>query len=90
MTFTYKIEALDFIVKDDFQVPNRVGECLLYVERKLKLEDGEVSKTFTTKVLDKNVSIDFDNILFFETTEKLHRIKLHGTNRTLTQKPMSH
>ena len=84
LTFTYKIEALDFIVKDDFQVPNRVSECLLYVERKLKLEEGEISKIFVTKIGDKNISIDFDNILFFETTEKLHRIKLHGTNRTVT------
>lgn len=84
LTFTYKIEALDFIVKDDFQVPNRVSECLLYVERKLKLEEGEISKIFVTKVGDKNISIDFNNILFFETTEKLHRIKLHGTNRTVT------
>lgn len=83
LTFTYKIEALDFIVKDDFQVPNRVGECLLYVERKLKLEEGEISKIFVTKVGDKNISIDFNNILFFETTEKLHKIKLHGTNRTV-------
>ena len=83
LTFTYKIEALDFIVKDDFQVQNRVSECLLYIDRKLKLEDGEVSKVFRAKVGDKNVSIDFDNILFFETTEKLHKIKLHGTNRTL-------
>lgn len=84
LTFTYKIEALDFIVKDDFQVPNRVSECLLYVERKLKLEEGKISKIFVTKVGDKNISIDFNNILFFETTEKLHRIKLHGTNRTVT------
>lgn len=84
LTFTYKIEALDFIVKDDFQVPNRVSECLLYVERKLKLEEGEISKIFITKIGDKNISIDFNNILFFETTEKLHRIKLHGTNRTVT------
>lgn len=84
LTFTYKIEALDFIVKDDFQVPNRVSECLLYVERKLKLEEGEISKIFVTKVGDKNISIDFNNILFFETTEKLHKIKLHGTNRTVT------
>ena len=84
LTFTYKIEALDFIVKDDFQVANRVSECLLYIERKLKLEEGEISKIFVTKIGDKNISIDFNNILFFETTEKLHRIKLHGTNRTVT------
>lgn len=84
LTFTYKVEALDYIVKDDFQISNRVSECLLYIERKLSLEEGEVSKVFVAKVGDKNVSIDFNNILFFETTEKLHRIKVHGTNRTFT------
>lgn len=83
LTFTYKIEALDYIIKDEFQVANRVSECLLYIERKLKLEQGEISKVFVTKVGDKNISIDFNSILFFETTEKLHRIKLHGINRTL-------
>lgn len=84
LTFTYKIEALDFIIKDEFQISNRVSECLIYIERKLRLEEGEISKVFVARVGDKNVSIDFNNILFFETTEKLHRIKLHGVNRTLT------
>lgn len=84
LTFTYKIEALDFIIKDEFQISNRVSECLIYIERKLRLEEGEISKVFVARVGDKNISIDFNNILFFETTEKLHRIKLHGVNRTLT------
>lgn len=84
LTFTYKIEALDFIIKDEFQISNRVSECLIYIERKLRLEEGKISKVFVARVGDKNVSIDFNNILFFETTEKLHRIKLHGVNRTLT------
>lgn len=83
LTFTYKIEALDYIIKDDLQIANRVSECLLYIERKLKLEEGEVSKVFTVKVGEKNISIDFDNILFFETTETLHRIKIHCKNRKL-------
>ncbi len=83
LTFTYKIEALDFIIKDELQISNRVSECLIYIERKLKLEEGGIAKVFVTKAGDKNISIDFNSILFFETTEKLHRIKLHGINRTL-------
>lgn len=84
LTFNYKVEALDYIMKDDYlNVSNKIRECLIYINEKIQLKSKE-RKNFLVKINDRSISIDFDKIIFFETTSRLHRIKLHATNRTVT------
>lgn len=42
---------------------------------------GEAKKRFQIKNGDKVISEDYDNILFFETSSKLHKIIMHTDSR---------
>lgn len=84
LTFNYKVEALDYIIKDDYlNLGNRLKDCLLYANKKLQLE-GNNKKSFIARVNDRIITVDYEEIILFETTDKLHRIKLYCTNRIVT------
>ncbi|WP_167628611.1 LytR/AlgR family response regulator transcription factor [Listeria valentina] len=82
LTFTYKIEAMDYIVKDNLSdVKERVHACLASVQERMT-DDPDTSSYFTYHISDKKVIHEkIDDILFFETSPKIHRIVMHSKNR---------
>ncbi|WP_439443413.1 LytR/AlgR family response regulator transcription factor [Listeria aquatica] len=82
LTFTYKIEAMDYIVKDNLSdVKERVRACLESVQERLE-DDSNMSNYFTFHVSDKKVIHEkMEDILFFETSPKTHRVVMHSKNR---------
>ncbi|EUJ17413.1 LytR/AlgR family response regulator transcription factor [Listeria aquatica] len=82
LTFTYKIEAMDYIVKDNLSdVKERVRACLESVQERLE-DDSNTSNYFTFHVSDKKVIHEkMEDILFFETSPKTHRVVMHSKNR---------
>ncbi|EUJ30997.1 putative 2-components response regulator protein [Listeria floridensis FSL S10-1187] len=84
LTFTYKVEALDYIIKDNIsEVKERVHACLDSVQQRL-LDDREMENYFTFHVTEKKVIHEkIDDILFFETSSKIHKIVMHGKNRQI-------
>ena len=85
LTFKYKVEALDYIVKDDFktgEIENRIKQCILDANRKYIAEAEEQHKNFSIEYSDKIVIVEFDEILYFETSSP-HKITLHGTDRQI-------
>lgn len=84
LTFIYKVEAIDYIVKDNISnIAKRVSECIENAYTKYTTKTSELQKIFSIKVDDKIISVEYDNILFFETSSKIHKVILHGENRQI-------
>lgn len=82
LTFQYKAEAFDFIIKDKFKkVKERIHECLVDVNERQNLSNVKAPKAFTIKVKDKVINELYDNILFFEISPNIHKVIMHAKNR---------
>ena len=84
LTFQYKAEALDFIVKDSAEhIKSKIHECLLDVNSKYTSSNNNVTRTFTINQNDKRIVIDYNDIIFFETSNNIHKIILHARKRVI-------
>lgn len=84
LTFQYKAEALDFIVKDTAEhIKSKIHECLLDVNNKYTSLYNDVTRTFTINQNDKHIVIDYNDIIFFETSSNIHKIILHARKRVI-------
>lgn len=82
LTFTYKVEAMDYITKDKFtDIQKRVIDCIDTANMRYLQNKHNNKKIFQTKSGDKVISVDYSDILFFETSSQLHKIILHAKNR---------
>ena len=77
LSYIYKVEALDYIIKNDVKnLEERVSECLIRANRKLNIDKTEVRK-IKIKQGDIIFNISKNDIYYFETSEKPHKIILH-------------
>lgn len=80
-TFRYHLEALDYIVKEDTErMRQEIMRSLDAVTERMEKEQGEQREFFTVRVLDLVKHIPMDEIMFFETAGRSHRLELHGRN----------
>lgn len=78
-TFRYKLEALDYIVKNKpSEMFRGIRKSLEIVHERTIQEHSHDREYFTVKFLDTIRHIPVDEIVFFETGDKTHRIVLHG------------
>jgi two-component system response regulator AgrA len=84
LTFTYKLEVMDFIIKDrPGEIGKRIRECLqLYYERSLKKEKI-YQQFYQVKVGGKIRMVPYEEIMFFETSMTPHMLILHLTDSQL-------
>ena len=80
-TFRYHLEALDYIVKSNSEkmLAGMYKNLAIITERMCK-EQGGQKEYFTVKVLDIIKHVPVDEIMFFETSVRTHRIELHAKN----------
>lgn len=84
LTFLYKVEAMDYIVKDNYKnVEDRIHQCIMDAEKKYSAKTNELQKIFTIRVDDRIINVEFRKILFFETSYKIHKVILHSVNRQI-------
>jgi len=79
-TFEYKVEALDYIIKDAITGVNaRICECLDSISKRITKRPDAVMR-FSFRILDnKIITVDYDNVLFFETSPATPRkVVLHA------------
>ena len=82
LTFVYKVEAMDYIIKDNYSnIRNKISDCIKNANDKYKITANNFQKIFSIKVNDKIVNVDLNDILFFETSSTIHKVILHCTNR---------
>ena len=83
LSYIYKVEALDYILKNDVKnLEERVESCLERADKKLGFDNVEMKK-IKVKQGDIVFSISIDDIFYFETSEKPHRIILHKKEEKL-------
>ncbi len=84
LTFQYKVEALDFIIKDTPEhIKSKIHECLLDVENKYTSLNNTVNRTFIINQNDRCITIDYNDIIFFGTSGNIHKIQLHAQRRLI-------
>jgi len=83
LAFQYKVEAMDYIIKNNPEyIAEKIRECL-HVAHKRYLEGSVEKKYYKFKVGDKVRKIPFDEIMFFESHHMSHKLILHTTNSLL-------
>lgn len=81
MTFTYKVEAMDFIIKDNQkELQNRIYQCIIHAYSKYSSSNNNSETNFTIKMSDKEYCIAYDDILYFETSQNPHKFLIHTEN----------
>lgn len=84
LTFQYKVEALDFILKDDpHQLQHRICECIENVNKKYTKISRGGGKTITITRAGRKLTLDYDDIMFFETSVNEHKLIVHTKNKTM-------
>ncbi|RIM57944.1 DNA-binding response regulator, partial [Staphylococcus arlettae] len=85
LTFVYKIAAMDFIFKDDpEELKSRIIDCIETSETRLNLLSKDSSvETIELKRGSNSVYVRYDDIMFFESSSKSHRLIAHLDNRQI-------
>lgn len=84
LTFTYKVEAMDYIIKDNYSnIKQRIHQCILNANKKYASNFNDEQKIFKIKSGDKIIHIEFDKILFFETSPIIHKTIIHALDRQI-------
>lgn len=84
LTFLYKVEAMDYIIKDNYNnIKERIHQCIVDAEEKYSAKSTELQKIFSIKSDDKIINIEYNKILFFETSPTIHKVIVHAINRQI-------
>ncbi|MDE7424530.1 MAG: LytTR family DNA-binding domain-containing protein [Lachnospiraceae bacterium] len=83
MAFQYRLEAMDYIAKDqgDDIIRERVYHCLINANERFSSVNNRVQDIFKFKVNNRVFSIEYDDIIYFETSPNIHKVILHGKRR---------
>lgn len=83
-TFRYHLEALDYICKKEpEQMYAGLSRCLTVIAERVSREQGRQQEYFTVKTLDVIRHIPLEEVLYFTTSERTHRIELHARRERL-------
>jgi len=95
LTFKHKVEAMDYIVKDDLEIKERIAECMNNAVEKLTAKASTLQDNFVFKISedvkkpggrsglakDSTVSIDKSKILCFMTDPDIkHTVIVYTTD----------
>lgn len=85
LTFVYKVAAMDFIFKDDpSEMKSRIIDCIETALARLQLLSKESSlETIELKRGSNSVYVNYDDVMFFESSAKSHRLIAHLDNRQI-------
>ncbi|MFG6369180.1 MAG: LytTR family DNA-binding domain-containing protein [Lachnospiraceae bacterium] len=84
MTFQYRVEAMDFVLKDNpAEAKVKIRECLLNAMERYTLQTNKAHKVYTIETGGRKISIDYDDIFFFETSGNIHKVILHAKDRQI-------
>lgn len=84
LTFLYKVEAMDYIIKDNYNnIQQRINECIKNAHDKYRGKLSNLQKVFSIKVNDKIINVALNEIIFFETSSIIHKVILHCESRQI-------
>ena len=77
-TFRLRLEALDYIVKGDYDAMSvRVRDCLVSIQDRFRNEPAGQGRYCTLKLFDTVRHIPVEDILYFEALGYKHTLRLH-------------
>ncbi|MDR0920815.1 MAG: LytTR family DNA-binding domain-containing protein [Lactobacillales bacterium] len=83
LTFSYKVEAMEYILKEDSKnMRQAIADCLKIANDR-QYKNSDKRSLFTFKLGAQWKSAPYDEILFFETSPTPHKIILHMENAQL-------
>lgn len=84
VTFQYKVEALDYIIKGSKEnMHSRIAECMLKVNELASTYDNQSQRIVVINAGDSKIVVQCADILFFETSVNEHRIVMYAKNRKI-------
>lgn len=80
LVFEYRVAAMDYILKDDkTKMKTRIEDCLKEASD-LYFNESRFNRIITVKTSHKILNLRVEDILFLETSEKAHKIRVHEMN----------
>lgn len=84
LTFKYKVEALDFILKDHpQQMRQQICECMKHVMKKYSKITRGSGKTISIIRGGRKITLEYQEIIFFETSSNEHKLVVHTKNKSV-------
>lgn len=84
LTFEYKVEAMDYIIKDQYQsIKERINQCLTKAYSRYLAKNKMDDSIFTIQTDETVIHIKYSDILFFETSEQVHKVRIHEEKRQI-------
>ncbi|MCI8513293.1 MAG: response regulator transcription factor [Lachnospiraceae bacterium] len=84
MTFQYRVEAMDFVLKDNpAEMKVKIRECLLNAMERYTLQTNKTHKVYTIEIGGRKINVDYKDIFFFETSGNIHKVILHTKDRQI-------
>lgn len=78
LTFSHKISAMDYIIKDNLdKVTRRVQECIKVAIKRYSNDKNTDKKIYQIQVGEKILLFKHDDILYIEASEIPHKLVLH-------------
>lgn len=85
LTFKHKVEALDFITKDDLKISDRICECIRDAYIKHAGKNSELQDNFVFKSNQNIISLNRKKILYFEAAQEIpHKVRVYADSSTYT------
>jgi two-component system response regulator AgrA len=82
LAFKYKVEAMDYIIKDDGDFKERVNSCILKSYSTYHKE-GQNTHYIKVSTDTRIINVRLCDILFIETTGTAHKIRIHEEDRRI-------
>lgn len=82
LVFKYKVEAMDYVAKDEDDFKARVTSCLMKaynIYTRENLSEGYIKVNEDSRI----INIKLSDILFIETSSTPHKIRVHEENRQI-------
>lgn len=78
LTFQYKVEAMDFIIKDKISdLPEQIYSCIRNAESKYRNQLDSADRLLSIKVDKASLVMDQDDIVAITTSQEYHKIVIH-------------
>lgn len=84
LTFTYKVEAMDYIVKDNTDdLQQRIYEALLQAQKHYHAPNKQEEERIKLTIGNQIRVFPLSEVMFIETSPTPHKLVLHLTNSTI-------
>lgn len=78
LAFLYRLEVMDFILKDNYaMMRKKIQQCLIDSQKRYLSQKDKSSEILTVKTSDSIRNFKFKDILFIETSSIPHKLILH-------------